>query len=57
MDNSVEYISEPIIVYATFQLLSGTRGEWGALLPLFFQKGGNGGGANFSSQYHREFHG
>jgi len=27
------------------------------LLPLFFQKGGNGGGANFSSQYHREFYG
>jgi len=24
-----------------------------ALLPLFFQKGSNGGGANFSSQYHR----
>jgi len=29
----------------------------GALLPLFFQKGSNGGGANLSSQYHREFHG
>jgi len=27
------------------------------LLPLFFQKGGNGGEANFSSQYHRQFHG
>jgi len=25
----------------------------GTLLPLFFQKGGNGGGGNFSSQYHR----
>jgi len=29
----------------------------GALLPLLFQKGGKGGGANFPSQYHREFHG
>jgi len=27
------------------------------LLPLFFQKGGKDGGGNFSSQYHREFHG
>jgi len=29
----------------------------GALLPLFFQEGGNGYGANFISQYYREFHG
>jgi len=43
-----------IIVY--FQLFSGTHGERGAVLPLFFQKGSNGCGANFSSQYHREFH-
>jgi len=55
MGNSVEYISYSIIVYFSVTLRDAWRA--GALLPLFFQKGGNGGGANFSSQYHREFHG
>jgi len=35
----------------TFQLLSGTRrerGHYGGIASLFFQKGSNGGGANFS---------
>jgi len=44
-----------IIVYFSVTLRDARSA--GALLPLFFQQGGNGGGANFSSQYHREFHG
>jgi len=44
-----------IIVYFSVTLKDAQRG--GALLPLFFQKGGKGGGDNFSSQYHGEFHG
>ena len=43
-----------IIMYFSVTLRHARRA--GALLPLFFQKGGNGYGANFSSQYHREFH-
>ena len=44
-----------IIVYFSVTLRDVRRA--GALLPLFIQKGGDGDGANFSSQYHREFHG
>jgi len=33
------------------------RRRAGAFLPLFSQKGSNGVGANFSSQYRREIHG
>jgi len=55
MGNSVEYISQTIIVCFSITLRDAQRA--GALLLLFFQKGSNGGGANFSSQYHREFHG
>jgi len=44
-----------LLVYFSVTLRDAQRA--GALFPLFFQKGGNGGGANFSSQYHREFHG
>jgi len=53
MDNSVEYISYYRVLFSYSQ----GRAESGGLLPLFFQKGGKGSGANFSSQYHREFHG
>jgi len=42
-----------IILYFSIALRGARRA--GALLPLFFQKGGKGDGANFSSQYHREF--
>ena len=38
MDNSIEYISQPIIVQATFQLLSGTRRERGHCFPCFFKR-------------------
>jgi len=44
-----------IIVYFSVTLRKARR--VGALHPLFFQKGGKGGGANFSWQYHEEFHG
>jgi len=55
MGNSVECISYNYncVLFSCSQ----GRAESGGLLPLFFQMGGNGGGANFSSQYHREFHG
>jgi len=53
MGNSVEYISYTCVLFSYSQ----GRAESGALLPLFFHQGGNGGGANFSSQYHWEFHG
>jgi len=45
MDNSVE----SILAYncVGYFSVTGTPGERGALLPLFFQKGGNGGGGNF----------
>jgi len=55
MGNSVEHISQTIIVYFSVTLRDAQRA--GALLPQFFQKGSNGAGGNFSSQYHREFHG
>jgi len=55
MSNSVEYISQAVIVYFSITLRDAQRA--GALLPLFFQKGRNGGGDNFSSQHHRVFHG
>jgi len=44
-----------IIVY--FSVTFRDAGRAVALLPLFFEKGGKDGGANFSLQYHREFHG
>jgi len=53
MGNSIEYISYTCVLFSYSQ----GRAETGALLPLFFKKGGNGGVANFSSQYHWEFHG
>ena len=53
MGNSVEYISYTCVLLNYSQ----GREESGDIAPLSFQKGGNGGGANFSSQYHREFHG
>jgi len=53
MGNSVEYFSYNCVLFSYSQ----GRAESGALLPLFFQKGGKGGGANFSSQYQRELHG
>jgi len=43
-----------MIVYFAVTLRDARRG---GLLPLFFEKRTNGGGANFTSQYHREFHG
>jgi len=45
MGNSVEYISYTCVLFSDSQ----GRAESGALLPVFFQKGGNGGAANFSS--------
>jgi len=53
MGNNVEYISYNCVLFSYSQ----GHAERGALLPLSFQKGGNGSRANFSSQYHREFHG
>ena len=53
MGNSVEYISYTCILFSYSQ----GRAETGGIASLFFQKGGNGGRANFSSQYHGEFHG
>jgi len=54
MDNSVEYRSEAVTVYFSVTLKDAQRA--GALLPLFFQKGSNEGGANFTSKYLREFY-
>ena len=53
MGNSAEHFSHNCILFSYSQ----GRAESGALLPLFFQKGGKRAGANFSSQYHRELHG
>ena len=51
MGHSVEYVSYNCVTF------SYSQGRSGVLVPLFFQKGSNGGGANVSSQYHREFNG
>jgi len=53
MGNSVEYISYTCIL---FSYSREGRAESGSIASLFFQKGGNEDRANFSSQYHREFH-
>jgi len=55
MGNNVECIS--YIYNCVLFSYSQGRTESGGLLPLFFQKGGNGCGPNLSSQYHKEFHG
>ena len=47
MGNSVEYISQPIIVQATFQLLSGTRGERGHCFPCSFIREATGAELTF----------
>jgi len=53
MGNSVENISYTCVLFSHSQGCAESAG----LLLLFFQKAGNEGGANFSSQYLREFHG
>ena len=47
MDNNVEYISQPIIVQATFQLLSGTRGERVHFFPCSVKRESTGAEVTF----------
>jgi len=44
MGNSIEYISYNCVLFGYSQ----GRRRAGTLLPLFFQKGSNGSGGNFS---------
>jgi len=53
MGNSVEYISYTCVLFSYFQ----GRVKTGGIASPVLSKGSNGGVANFSSQYHREFHG
>jgi len=46
-----------IVCFAVTLRYSQGQQRAGALLPLFFQKGSNGGGSNFSWQHNGEFHG
>ena len=53
MGNSVEYISYNCVFFSYSQ----GHAESGGIASLFFQKGVNGGGAIFLTQYHGEFRG
>jgi len=57
MGSSVEYISYNCVLLSYSQGPRRAVALRGKFLPLFFQKGSNRGGANFSSQHHKGFHG